>query len=78
MYAKEILVISRREKVEDYLFDGNFLKNSEKVEEKCRENLKEISLEFDKNLRKFSEKSEVLRKYSGNLREVQEKFKPNS
>ncbi len=25
-YAKEILGSSRREKVEDYLFDGNFLK----------------------------------------------------
>ncbi len=44
--------------------------NPRTVKEKCRENLKEISLEFDKNLWKISEKSEVLRKYNGNLREV--------
>ncbi len=53
-YLKEILGGSRREKAEDYLFDGNFFENLNEnpgtVKEKCRENLKEISLKFDKNL----------------------------
>ncbi len=38
--------------------------NPRKVKEKCRENLKKISLEFDKNVWKISEKSKVLRKYN--------------
>ncbi len=72
-YLNEILGSSRREKVKDYIFDGifeNLNENSRTVKRKCRENLKEISLEFDKNLWKIAEKSLDLRKYNGNLREV--------
>ncbi len=44
-------------------FLENLNENPKKIKEKCGENLKEISLEFDKNLWKISEKSNVLRKY---------------